>query len=44
MSVKTFNDPRVKKIIDEHFVFVELDVDNEKEAAGWFASRAIPDT
>jgi len=44
MSVKTFNDPTVKKIIDERFVFVELDVENEKEASGWFASTAIPDT
>lgn len=44
MSVKTFNDPQVKKLIDEHFVFVELDVDKEKAASGWFASAAIPDT
>jgi thioredoxin-related protein len=44
MSVKTFNDTKVKKILDEHFVFVELDVEKEKDAAGWFASSAIPDT
>jgi thioredoxin-related protein len=44
MSVKTFSDPEVRKVLDEHFVFVELNVENEKEAAGWFASAAIPDT
>jgi len=44
MSVKTFGDPDVKKLIDEHFVFVEVNVDHEKEAARWFAGSAIPDT
>jgi len=44
MSVKTFNNPTVKKIIDERFVFVELNVENEKEAAGWFGGQGIPDT
>ena len=44
MSVKTFGDPEVKKILDEHFVFVELNVDHEKEAAAWFKGKAIPDT
>ena len=44
MSVKTFDAPEVKKLIDEHFLFVELNVDHEKEAAGWFAASSIPDT
>ncbi len=44
MSGMTFADPEVKKLIEEHFVFVELNVDHEKEAAGWFAAAAIPDT
>ena len=44
MSVKTFADSEVEKILDEHFVFVELNVDHEKEAAGWFAGKGIPDT
>lgn len=44
MSVRTFADPEVKRLIDQHFVFVELNVDREKEAAGWFAGSAIPDT
>lgn len=42
--MKTFADPDVKKLIEEHFVFVELNVDHEKEAAGWFDGAAIPDT
>lgn len=44
MSVKTFADPEVKRILDEHFVFVELNVDHQKEAAAWFKGEAIPDT
>jgi len=44
MSVQTFADPEVKKLLDDHFIFVELNVDHEKEAAGWFAGTAIPDT
>jgi thioredoxin-related protein len=44
MSVKTFAHPEVKKLIDQHFVLVELNVDHAKEAAGWFAGKAIPDT
>lgn len=44
MSVETFADPEVKKLLDQHFVFVELNVDKEKEAAAWFRGEAIPDT
>ena len=44
MSVKTFADPEVKKLINEDFVFVELNVDHQKEAASWFKGEAIPDT
>ncbi len=44
MSVETFANPEVKKLIDHHFVFVELNVDKEKEAAAWFRGEAIPDT
>ena len=44
MSVKTFADPEVKRLIDAHFVFVELNVDHEKDAATWFAASAVPDT
>ena len=34
----------LRKMIEEHFVFVELNVDHEKDAADWFAASAIPDT
>lgn len=44
MSVQTLADPQVKTILDRSFVFLELDVDKEKEAAGWFDGCAIPDT
>ena len=44
MSGKTFADPEVKKLIKEHFVFVELNVDHKRDAAAWFAASAIPDT
>lgn len=44
MSGKTFADPTVQKIVQEHFVFVTLDVDREKSAAAWFGGNAIPDT
>lgn len=43
MSVKTFANSEVKKLIEEHFVLAELNVDREKEAAGWFKGEAIPD-
>lgn len=43
MSVKTFAAPDVRKLIDEHFVFIEINVDHEKEAAAWFQGAAIPD-
>jgi thioredoxin-like negative regulator of GroEL len=43
MSGKTFADPEVKKLLDERFVFVRLNVDREKEAAAWFRGDAIPD-
>lgn len=42
--MKTFADPEVRKLIDEHFIFVELNVDHEREAAAWFRGEAIPDT
>jgi len=44
MSVKTFAAPEVKKLIDEHFVFIEINMDHEKEASAWFQGEAIPDT
>lgn len=44
MSVQTFGDPRVKKVIEASFVFSEIDVDKGKDAAKWFAGSAIPDT
>lgn len=44
MSVRTFADPEVKKLLEEHFVFVELNVDHQQEAAAWFQGEAIPDT
>ena len=43
MSVKTFAAPAVRKLIDEHFVFIEINVDHEKEVAAWFGGEAIPD-
>ncbi len=39
----TFADPAVTKLIEEHFILVELNVDHEREAAGWFAGQGIPD-
>jgi len=44
MSVKTFADPGVKKLLDEHFLFVELNVDQKRDVAKWFEGDAIPDT
>jgi uncharacterized protein YyaL (SSP411 family) len=44
MSVKTFSDPEVKAILDEHFVVVELNVDQKRDVASWFQGEAIPDT
>ncbi len=44
MSVKTFSDPEVRKLLDQHFVFVELNVDEKRDAAKWFDGDAIPDT
>ncbi len=44
MSVKTFAAPAVKKLIDEHFIFIEINVDHEKETAAWFQGETIPDT
>lgn len=44
MSATTFSDPRVKKLIDEHFVMIEINVDHEKAAAAWFRGEGIPDT
>lgn len=41
--MKTFAASEVKKLIDEHFVFIEINVDQEKEAAAWFQGEAIPD-
>jgi thioredoxin-like negative regulator of GroEL len=43
MSVKTFADPDVKKLLDEQFVFASLNVDSQRQAASWFAGSAIPD-
>lgn len=43
MSVKTFAAPDVKRLIDEHFVTIQINVDHEKEAAAWFQGEAIPD-
>ena len=44
MSGKTFADLEVKKLMKEHFVFVELNVDQDKESADQFGIVAIPDT
>lgn len=44
MSVVTFAHPEVRKLIDERFVFVEINVDHEKDAADWFEVKGIPDT
>ncbi len=44
MSGKTFKDPGVKKLMDEHFVFVELNVDKNKGAADQMGIVGIPDT
>jgi len=42
--VQTFGNPGVRELLDRHFVFVELNVDWEREAAAWFRGEAIPDT
>lgn len=44
MSGRTFSDPEVRKLLGERFVFIELNVDREKETAAWFGGAAIPDT
>ena len=40
----TFANPEVKKLIDENFVFVVLNVDRNKEAADQMGIVGIPDT
>ena len=44
MSGKTFANPEVKDLIEKHFVFVELNVDQHKEAADQMGIVGIPDT
>jgi thioredoxin-like negative regulator of GroEL len=44
MSVKTFAAPEVRKLIDEHFIFMEINVDHEQAISAWFQGEAIPDT
>lgn len=41
--MKTFAAPDVRWLIDQHFVFVEINVDHEMEAAAWFHGEGIPD-
>lgn len=43
MSAKTFADPEVRAFLDAHFVVIQVDVDRETEAAGWFCGSGIPD-
>ena len=44
MSGKTFANPVVKQLIEKDFVFVVLNVDQNKEAADLMGIVGIPDT
>ena len=44
MSGKTFANPVVKQLIEKDFVFVVLNVDQNKEAADQMGIFGIPDT
>ncbi len=44
MSGKTFANPIVKRLIEEHFVFVVLNVDQDKPSADQLGIVGIPDT
>lgn len=44
MSTATFGHPDVRKLLEERFIAVEINVDHQKEAAAWFGGSAIPDT
>ena len=44
MSGKTFANPVVKRLIEKDFVFVVLNVDQNKEAADQMGIVGIPDT
>lgn len=41
--MKTFPAPEVRSLIDRHFVFVELDIEEHEAAAEWLDVSAIPD-
>lgn len=42
--MKTLRNSDVRTALDKQFIFFELDVDKEKEAARWFGGKAIPET
>ena len=44
MSGMTFANPEVKSLIEKHFVFVVLNVDQDTEAADKMGIVGIPDT
>ena len=44
MSGKTFANPVVKSLIENHFIFVVLNVDQDKESADRMGIVGIPDT
>ncbi len=44
MSGKTFANPAVKNLIEQHFVFVVINVDQDKQSADQMGIVGIPDT
>ena len=44
MSGKTFANPVVRSLIEEHFIFVVLNVDQDKRSADQMGIMGIPDT
>ena len=44
MSGKTYSNPVVKSLIEKHFVFVVLNVDQDKKTSDQMGIVGIPDT
>lgn len=43
MERTTLADARVKKLLDERFVLLDLDIEKHEDAGAWFASPGVPD-
>jgi len=43
MKRTTLADPRVRKLLGEKFVAIDLDIEKQPESGAWFATAGIPD-